>query len=128
VACFRNAARHLSPGGHFVIEVGVPQLQGLARGQLHVPFEVTAEHVGIDEYDVVGQGLVSHHLYPGADGRYERRSIPFRYVWPSELDLMARLAGMTLVDRWSDWHRRPFTADSTSHVSVWTLESGGDQR
>ncbi|HUR50837.1 MAG TPA: class I SAM-dependent methyltransferase [Mycobacteriales bacterium] len=121
VACFENAARHLAPGGRFVIEVGVPELQGLARGQRFVPFAVTADHVGVDEYDVVTQGLVSHHFYRRPDGSYERSSAPFRYVWPAELDLMARLAGLTLEDRWSDWNGRPFTADSTSHVSVWRV-------
>lgn len=121
VACFANAARHLSPGGHFVIEVSVPQLSRLAPGETVVPFSVTEEHLGFDEYDLRSQGLVSHHFYRQADGRFERRSIPFRYVWPAELDLMAQLAGMALVDRWAGWRREPFTSDSESHVSVWRL-------
>jgi SAM-dependent methyltransferase len=118
VACFRNVAAHLRPGGCFVIEVGVPQLQRLPPGETFRPFHVSAEHLGFDEYDVVSQGLVSHHYRP-VDGRLEVQSVPFRYVWPSELDLMARLAGMTLRERWGGWRRAPFTADSDAHVSVW---------
>jgi SAM-dependent methyltransferase len=118
-ACFANAARHLTPGGHFVIEVCVPQLQRLPVGQTVIVDDLTEDHLGLDEYDVVGQGLVSHHFSRGPDGRFDRRSIPFRYVWPSELDLMARLAGMTLVHRWAGWQREPFTATSPSHVSIW---------
>jgi SAM-dependent methyltransferase len=118
VACFRNVAAHLRPGGCFVIEVGVPQLQRLPPGETFRPFHVSAEHLGFDEYDVVSQGLVSHHYRP-VDGRLEVQSVPFRYVWPSELDLMARLAGMTLRERWGGWRREPFTADSDAHVSVW---------
>jgi SAM-dependent methyltransferase len=116
VACFANAAAHLEPGGCFVIEVGVPKLRRLPPGQTYVPFDVSPEHLGFDEYDVVNQGLVSHHYYPAAG---EQVSMPFRYVWPAELDLMARLAGMSLRERWSDWNRAPFTAESTKHVSVW---------
>lgn len=119
VACFVNAARHLAPGGRFVIEVGVPKLRGLAAGQTILPFSLTAEHMGFDEYDVLNQGLVSHHFYRGDDGRFERRSFPFRYVWPAELDLMARLAGMSREARWAGWQREEFTADSPAHVSVW---------
>jgi SAM-dependent methyltransferase len=116
VACFANAAAHLEPGGCFVIEVGVPKLRRLPPGQTYVPFDVSPEHLGFDEYDVVNQGLVSHHYYPAAG---EQVSMPFRYVWPAELDLMARLAGMSLRERWSDWDRAPFTAESPKHVSVW---------
>jgi hypothetical protein len=118
VACFRNVAAHLAPGGCFVIEVGVPQLQRLPPGETVRPFAVTPAHLGFDEYDVANQGLISHH-YSVVDGRLELMSVPFRYVWPAELDLMARLAGMTLQERWSGWRREPFTSDSTSHVSVW---------
>ena len=117
VAAFQNAAAHLEPGGRFVIEVGVPQLRRLPPGQNVVPFDVTPEHLGFDEYDVVTQRLVSHHYWPA---RGKQGSGEFRYVWPSELDLMARLAGLELEDRFSGWHREPFTAQSTSHVSVWT--------
>jgi SAM-dependent methyltransferase len=116
VACFRNVAAHLEPGGCFVIEVGVPKLRRLPPGQTYVPFDVSPDHLGFDEYDVVNQGLVSHHYYPAVG---EQVSMPFRYVWPAELDLMARLAGMSLRERWSDWNRAPFTAESTKHVSVW---------
>jgi SAM-dependent methyltransferase len=119
VACFRNAAAHLEPDGHFVIEVSVPDLRRLPPGQTAVPFTVGPDRLGFDEYEVVGQGMVSHHYWRTEDGRIDSMSVPFRYVWPSELDLMARLAGMSLRERWSDWTRRPFTAESTSHVSVW---------
>jgi SAM-dependent methyltransferase len=118
VACFRNAAAHLEPGGCFVIEVLVPGLRGLPPGETFQPFDVSPTHLGFDEYDVARQGLVSHHYWI-ADGKVEVISPPFRYVWPSELDLMARLAGMTLRERWSGWNREPFTSDSTKHVSVW---------
>jgi SAM-dependent methyltransferase len=116
VACFRNVAAHLEPGGCFVIEVGVPKLRRLPPGQTYVPFDVSPDHLGFDEYDVVNQGLISHHYYPAVG---EQVSMPFRYVWPAELDLMARLAGMSLRERWSDWKREPFTAESSKHVSVW---------
>jgi SAM-dependent methyltransferase len=117
-ACFQNVAAHLAPGGCFVIEVMVPALQRLPPGESVRAFTLTATRLGFDEYDVASQGLVSHH-YSVVDGRLEVVSMPFRYVWPSELDLMARLAGMTLRERWSGWKREPFTSDSTSHVSVW---------
>jgi len=118
VACFATVAEHLSPGGHFVIEVMVPDLQRLPAGETVRPFEVSEGRLGFDSYDVANQGLVSHH-YWRQDGRWESGSIPFRYVWPAELDLMARLAGMSLRYRWSDWQRSPFTSESRSHVSVW---------
>jgi SAM-dependent methyltransferase len=117
-ACFQNVAAHLAPGGCFVIEVMVPALQRLPPGETVRAFTVTATRLGFDEYDVASQGLVSHH-YSVVDGRLEVASMPFRYVWPSELDLMARLAGMTLRERWSGWKREPFTSASTGHVSVW---------
>jgi SAM-dependent methyltransferase len=118
VACFQNVAEQLEPGGCFVIEVMVPALQRLPPGETVRPFDVTATHLGFDEYDVASQGLISHH-YSVIDGNLDVVSMPFRYVWPSELDLMARLAGMTLRERWSGWRREPFTNDSTGHVSVW---------
>lgn len=118
VACFQNVATHLGPGGCFVIEVGVPALQRLPPGERFQPFHVSETHVGIDEYDVANQGLVSHH-FRAVGGTFEKRSIPFRYVWPSELDLMARLAGIRLRERWSGWKHEPFTSHSTKHVSVW---------
>jgi SAM-dependent methyltransferase len=118
VACFRNAAAHLAPGGCFVIETGVPQLQRLPPGETVRAFAVAPDRLGFDEYDVVRQGLVSHH-YRVTGGQLTTVSIPFRYVWPAELDLMARLAGMTLRERWGGWDRAPFTSASTSHISVW---------
>src|SRR5919199_159048 len=118
VACFQNAAAHLEPGGCFVVEVGVPALQRLPPGETVRPFTVTPTRLGFDEYDVANQGLVSHHLWM-VDGRFERLSMPFRYVWPAELDLMARLAGMTLQERFGGWRREPFTSESRKHVSVW---------
>ena len=118
VACFRNVAAHLEPGGCFVIEVGVPNLRRLPPGETLRAFHLSDTHWGIDEFDVASQGLVSHHLTL-VDGRAERNSVPFRYVWPAELDLMAELAGMRLRDRWSGWKREPFTSESRNHVSVW---------
>jgi hypothetical protein len=118
VACFDTVSAQLESGGHFVIEVEVPQLQRLPPGETVRAFSLTPTHLGFDEFDVAAQGLVSHH-YELVEGVWRSDSVPFRYVWPSELDLMARLAGMTLVERWGGWRREPFTRDSTSHVSVW---------
>ncbi|MFF4630214.1 class I SAM-dependent DNA methyltransferase [Streptomyces griseorubiginosus] len=118
VDCFRNVAAHLEPGGTFVIEVTVPQLRRLPPGQNAVPFHVGETRLGFDTYDTATQAMASHHVRV-VDGRGSFRSIPFRYVWPAELDLMARLAGMRLRDRWADWSGAPFTAESESHVSVW---------
>ena len=118
VACFCNAAAHLEPGGCFVIEVGIPSLQRLPPGETVRAFTVTPTRLGFDEYDIVNQILYSHHYFV-EDGKLEFFSGPYRYVWPAELDLMARIAGMRLRERWSDWKRQPFTSDSGSHVSVW---------
>jgi SAM-dependent methyltransferase len=119
VGCFRNVAAHLKPGGRFVIEVLVPALRQLPPGEAVRAFTITPSHLGFDEFiDLAAQISVSHHYWM-IDGQLQTRSAPFRYVWPSELDLMARLAGMTLRERWSDWHRRPFTSESRVHVSVW---------
>jgi SAM-dependent methyltransferase len=118
VACFQNVAAQLEPRGCFVIEVIAPGLQRLPPGETVRAFTVTPTHLGFDEYDVASQGLISHHYWV-VDGHLETFSAPFRYVWPSELDLMARLAGMTLLERWSGWTRAPFTSDSREHVSVW---------
>jgi SAM-dependent methyltransferase len=118
VACFRNVAAQLEPGGCFVIEVMVPELQRLPPGDTARVFHVSDTSWGIDEYEVATQALTSHH-FEIVDGRLERLSIPFRYVWPSELDLMAQLAGMRLRERWGGWKREPFTSDSTKHISVW---------
>jgi SAM-dependent methyltransferase len=117
VACFANVAAQLEPGGRFVVEVMVPDLQRLPPGET-VRFTGTPTKLGFDEYDVVTQGLVSHH-YRLAGPSVETTSVPFRYVWPAELDLMARLAGMVRLERWGDWSRTPFTPDSTQHVSAW---------
>lgn len=118
VASFGNAAAHLEAGGSFVVEVGLPDLQRLPPGSKYVPFNVEETHVGFDEYDVANQGLISHH-YNILKGRALQVSIPFRYVWPAELDLMAQLAGMHLRERWADWDRSPFISTSLKHVSVW---------
>jgi SAM-dependent methyltransferase len=118
VACFENAAAHLEPGGCFVIEVGVPGFRRLPPGETMRVFAAGETHWGVDEYDVASQRLTSHH-FSLVDGRFELRSLPFRSVWPSELDLMARIAGMTLRERWNGWKREPFTSESTKHVSVW---------
>lgn len=123
VACFRNAAAHLEPGGSFAIEMMVPALQRLPPGETVRPFHVSETSWGFDEYDVATQGLVSHHLSIADDGTAEHVSIPFRYVWPAELDLMAQLAGMRLRERWGGWNREPFTNDSDTHVSVWEKQA-----
>jgi SAM-dependent methyltransferase len=118
VACFQNAAAHLSPGGCFVIETGVPDLQSLPVGQTIIPFRAAPDGVSFDVYDVVTQRFSSQH-YVFTDGRVETFPVEFRYAWPSELDLMARLAGLTLRDRWAGWEREPFTSLSRAHVSVY---------
>jgi SAM-dependent methyltransferase len=115
VASFENVAAHLEPGGCFVIEVGVPVLTG---EKLQI-FDHGERHVGIDEYDVANQGLISHHYTRGADGTFTYSWGPFRYVWPSELDLMARIAGLTPAERYSGWKGEPFTGDSSNLVAVW---------
>jgi SAM-dependent methyltransferase len=118
VGCFRNAAAQLVPGGCFAIEVEVPQLRRLPPGDNFRVFSASEDYFGIDEVDTATQRAVSHHLNV-VDGKLERFSMPFRYVWPSELDLMAELAGMRLRERWGDWNREPFTSESHKHVSVW---------
>jgi SAM-dependent methyltransferase len=118
VACFRNAAAHLSPGGRFLIEVGVPGLQRLPLGTTHQVFHASDDYWGVDEYDVVNQGLISHHI-ENDNGEYRRVSMPFRYAWPAEFDLMGQLAGMTLRNRWAGWRREPFTGESRQHISIW---------
>jgi SAM-dependent methyltransferase len=123
VACFRNAARHLRPGGRFVIEVFVPQLQRLPPGETTRAFHVGEHHLGFDTFDLANQRLISHHYWIG-DGAARTFQSPHRFVWPSELDLMARLAGLELRERWADWNQTPFTAASTAHVSVWHKPHG----
>lgn len=118
VECFRNVAAHLAPGGCFVIEVFVPTLQRLPPGETVRAFHLSPTRLGFDEYDVATQILFSHHYWLDGD-HLETFSAPYRYVWPAELDLMARLAGIRLRERWSDWTRSLFTSESTSHISVW---------
>jgi SAM-dependent methyltransferase len=118
VACFENAAAHLQPGGRFVIEARVPELQRLPLGQTVLPWRADPEAFSYYVYDVVTQGLSGRHYYL-IDGRIEPRPIEMRYAWPAELDLMARLAGMRLEHRWGGWSREPFTHLSPSHVSVY---------
>jgi SAM-dependent methyltransferase len=125
VACFGNAAAHLAPGGHFVVELPIPALRRLPAAERFVVFDRSETHVGIDEYDVATQRQWSHHIDFLPDGRVRRASPPFRYAWPAELDLMARLAGMQLVHRWGDWDRSAFTSESTKHISVWQKPAGG---
>ncbi len=118
VTCFQNAAAHLAPGGKFVVELWIPDLRRMLPGDRLLLCDVNEQHVGIDEIDTATQTGVSHHYWT-IDGVARHGTTPWRYAWPAELDLMARLAGMTLVERWADWQRTPFTSDSTQHVSVW---------
>ncbi|MFB6816751.1 class I SAM-dependent DNA methyltransferase [Streptomyces sp. NPDC056347] len=123
VECFRNAARHLEPGGRFVIELGVPPLRFLPPGQVAVPFDVSGRHLGFDTFDLVEQVLVSHHLTREDNGRYRREESRHRYAWPAELDLMARIAGLELERRVANWHGAAFVQDSAKHISVWRKPS-----
>jgi SAM-dependent methyltransferase len=126
VQAFHNAAAHLQPGGCFVIENYIPELQRLPPGQTTHVFTATPAHLGFEEYDVASQIAVSHHYWT-IEGSLRTYSSPHRYVWPSELDLMARLAGLTLHERWADWNRTPFTGESRSHISVWGNHLPGDR-
>ena len=123
VRCFQNAASHLAPGGSFVIEVMMPALQLVPFGETNRVFEFHDDHWGVDTYDVVSQRLTSHH-FRIRDGQTELSSIPFRYVWPSELDLMAKIANLELKARWGGWKKEPFTHLSRHHVSVWAKTCG----
>ena len=118
VACFRNAAAHLEPGGCFLIEVMVPQLQRLPPGETFQVFVGSQDYWGIDEIDVATQTATSHHIEV-VDGRAERFSMPFRYAWPAEYDLMAQLAGMQLRERWGSLKWEPYASESHQHVSIW---------
>ena len=119
VAVFHNAARHLRPGGRFVVELWVPGIRRFPPGQDAVPFHVGSRHVGFDTYDMTTQQGTSHHYRRHADGSITYGASNFRYIWPAECDLMAQLAGMELERRVADWDGSPFTNDSDSHVSVW---------
>jgi SAM-dependent methyltransferase len=119
VRCFRNAADHLAPGGHFLIELWVPGIRRLPPGQTAVPFEVTENHTGFDTYDLATQQGTSHHYTRLDDGTYRYSVSNFRYIWPAECDLMARLAGLVPAVRWANWDRSEFTSESTSHISLW---------
>ncbi len=123
VACFRNVAAHLKPGGCFVIEVMVPELRKLPAGQNVVPFHVSPMGWAFDIYDTATQAMSSNYVEV-VDGHGEYRSIPLRYVWPAELDLMAELAGLRLRERWGGWAREPFTSESRQHVSIWEKPVG----
>ena len=123
VACFRNAARHLVPGGRFVIELWVPELRRLPPSQDAVVWHTEPGYIGLDIYDVLHQHAVSHHFRFGTDGQASLMRSRHRYVWPAELDLMAQLAGFELESRHADWVGTPFTAESRSHVSVYRLAS-----
>jgi SAM-dependent methyltransferase len=121
VACFRNAARHLAPGGRFVIELWVPELRKLPPGQQAVVWQIEPGYIGLDTYDVLRQHVVSHHVRFGDTAQAEVFRSPHRYIWPAELDLMGQLAGFELESRHADWTGTEFTADSRSHVSVYRL-------
>ena len=123
VACFRNVAAHLEAGGCFVVEVLVPELSRVPLGETLRTYHLSENKWDIDEYDVATQRLTSHH-FRVRDGELERFSVPFRYAWPAELDLMAQLAGMSLRERWGGWKREPFTSESRKHVSVWEMPTG----
>ncbi|MEM9509906.1 MAG: class I SAM-dependent methyltransferase, partial [Cyanobacteria bacterium P01_E01_bin.35] len=125
VKCFQNAASHLKPGGSFVIEVMVPALQQIPHGETNHVFDLRDDHWGIDTYDVVSQSLKSNHVRV-RNQKVELSSTPFRYVWSSELDLMARIANLKLKARWGSWKKEPFTNTSRYHVSVWEKPFGGN--
>lgn len=121
VGCFRNAARHLVPGGRFVVELWVPELRKLPPGQQATVWQVEPGYIGLDTYDVLSQQVVSHHVRFDEGRTAQLTRSPHRYIWPAELDLMGQLAGFTLESRHADWNGAEFTADSRSHVSVYRL-------
>lgn len=122
IACFANAARHLRPGGRFVVETLVPPLQDLPFGETKRAFAAEPGHMGTDVFDVATQTYCSHHIWT-KDGEARQMAVPFRYAWPAEMDLMARLAGMTLEHRWAGWDKSAFDKDSKKHVSVWQKQA-----
>ncbi len=128
VECFRNAARHLAPGGRFVVELWVPQLRSLPPGSPGAVFAAQDGYLGVDTIDPLHQRVISHHVRFGEGREATIGRTPHRYVWPAELDLMGRLAGFGLESRHADWSGSPFTADSTSHVSVYRLPGDGQDR
>lgn len=117
-ACFANAARHLTPGGRFLVETQVPPVQQIPFGQSKLAFACDEEHFGVDDFDLASQTYTSNHVWMNGD-QHEFLSIPFRYAWPSEMDLMAKLAGLELEYRWADWEQTPFSHLSRAHISVW---------
>ncbi|MBQ0854996.1 class I SAM-dependent methyltransferase [Streptomyces sp. BH-SS-21] len=121
VECFRNAARHLTPGGRFVVELWVPELRKLPPGQAATVWQSDSDYIGLDTYDVLRQHVVSHHFRFDESERAQLFRSPHRYIWPAELDLMAQLAGLELESRHADWDGTEFTADSRSHVSVYRM-------
>ena len=123
VACFRNAAKHLAPGGRFVVELSVPAIRRFPPGQQGVPFHIGEHHVGFDTFDMTTQQATSHHYWRHDDGTVTYDASNFRYIWPTECDLMAQLAGLRFEARYADWHRSAFTNDSENHVSVWAKPS-----
>jgi SAM-dependent methyltransferase len=126
IACFRNVAAHLEPGGCFVIEVMIPDLRRLPAGQNIVPLHVSPTKWGFDVYDIATQTMTSNYVEV-TRGRGEYASTPFRYVWPAELDLMAQLAGLRLRERWNGWTREHFTSESRQHVSIWEKPAGSTE-
>jgi SAM-dependent methyltransferase len=119
VRAFRNAAHHLQPAGRFVVELWVPDLRRLPPGATAIPFDISPHHLGFETLDLATQRCVSHHYFFRDDGTTERFEFTGRFAWPAELDLMAQIAGMALVERWADWDRSPFTSESPKHISVW---------
>lgn len=127
VECFRNAARHLKPGGRFVIELWVPAIRRMPPGQAAVPMTMGDDgHLVFDTYDLATQACTSHHYFHDPDGTTRYSAGNFRYIWPAECDLMAQLAGLEFEARYADWHRTPFTSDSTSHISIWQKPTTND--
>jgi SAM-dependent methyltransferase len=118
IECFKNASAHLKPGGRFLIETQVPPIQKIPFGETKLAFARTTDHWGIDEFDIATQQYSSHHIWT-ENGSQSQLSVPFRYAWPAEMDLMAKLAGLELEHRWEDWQRKPFSRFSRSHISVW---------
>ena len=118
VECFQNASLHLEPGGRFLVETLVPPIQKVSFGETMLAYDCSSDYWGTDEFDITTQRYTSHHIRM-ENGSCKQLSVPFRYAWPSELDLMARIAGLELEYRWADWRRSPFTRFSAGHISVW---------